>query len=189
MAKQFDGISILVPRNWHWMGKNDSDSLNTNAEALSDTLGLDIRQGNNVILLAGNAHDDANISRATIRLSVRMGTKITQSELQEAASEPRQFNKEIFEAAEQTAVAMRKLPQNKYYNATAGRLRQNGKISCVWVEFEFDLGKGGTIADTWICPVSGRTFKLSTSFAKARAGLYAATIDYVWRSLSLVPRH
>jgi len=181
--RTFEGVTVSVPKSWHWIGVNDRESINTNLEALGDSLGLEINQGNNVVLLAGNAYDDARITRATIRLSVRAGATVSQSDLRGALSESQQVEQELLSAAEQTATAMRKLPQAAYYKVVSGGLRQNGHIICTWIRFEYDVGKGSTISDSWICPVSDRTFKLTASYTKARAPLYAATIDYTWRSL------
>lgn len=186
--KAFDRVSISLPRNWRWIGESDAQALNTNSEALTESLGVGVGQGNNTILIAGNAFNDARVSVATVRLSVRSGPTIGQAELQDALKEPQEpINREIREVAEKTAVAMRKLPQMQFYSVTGGGLRQNGSMVCMWTAFEYDLGKGATASDSWVCPSADRTFKLTTSYAKSHANLYAATVDYVWRSIRLEP--
>lgn len=186
--KAFDRVSISLPRNWRWMGASDAQALNTNSEALTESVGVGVGQGNNTILVAGNAFNDARVSVATVRLSVRSGPTIGQAELRDALKEPQEpISQEIREDAEKTAAAMRKLPQMKYDNVTGAALRENGNIVCAWTRFEYDLGKGPTVSDTWVCPVSDRTFKLGTSYEKRRANLFAATVDYVWRSIMLTP--
>ena len=131
-TKNFDGISISVPKTWRVIGENDTRSLNTNAEALGESLGIAAEQGNNTILWAANAHDDENVTRATMRLSVRMAATVGQAELREAATAQLQeeVEREIMSAAEETAVAMRKIPSTAYYNITGVGLRDNGTIVC-----------------------------------------------------------
>lgn len=186
--KVFEGVSVSLPRNWRWMGGSDAQALNANSEALTDSLGVGVDQGNNTILVAGNAFNDERVSVATMRLSVRSGSTIGQADLREALKEPQEpISREIREVAEKTATAMRKLPQMQFYNVTGGGLRQNGSMVCMWTAFEYDLGQGATASDSWVCPSADRTFKLTTSYAKSRANLYAATVDYVWRSIRLEP--
>ena len=185
-TKELDGISISLPKNWRWIGRADSESLNTNSEAMGDTIGVAINQGNNTILAAGNAFDDTKVSVATIRLSVRSASTISQTDLRQVLSEPKaEIESEIVGQSEQTATAMRRLPQVLYYNVAGGGLKQNGSLICSWSGFEYDIGKGPTVSDSWVCPLGDRTLKLTTSYAKSRANLYAATVDHVWRSLRL----
>jgi hypothetical protein len=185
-TREFEGISISLPKNWRWMDQADSESLNTNSEALGDSVGMAVNQGNNTILVAGNAFDDAKVSVATVRLSVRSASTLSQAELRQALSEPQaEIEREIVGQSEMTATAMQKLPQVKYYEVTGGGLRQNGALVCAWSGFEYDIGKGPTVSDTWVCPVSNRTLKLTTSYAKSRANLFASTVDHIWRSLML----
>ena len=189
MTKRFNGISMSVPKTWRVIGENDTASLNTNSEALLEELGIAVEQGNNTILWAANARDDANVTRATMRLSVRMATTAGQAELREIAStQPREaVERELMTAAEETTAAMRKIPSTIYYNVTDVGLRDNGAIICSWIRSEYDRGKNPTTSDMWICPVSDRTFKLTTSYSNAREALYAATVQHAWRSLSLQP--
>lgn len=179
--RTFDGVTISLPNDWRPIGKNDAQSLNTASEALSG-----IGQGNNTILWAANAFDDANVTRATMRLSVRDTATIGQDDLREALTQPQDpIERELMIAAEQGAAAARKLPQTAYYKVTGAGLRENGHIVCTWTGYEYDIGKGPTISDLWVCPATDRTYKFTTSYAKARAALYAPTINYSWRSLSL----
>lgn len=187
--KAYEGVAISLPKNWRWFGGNDAQALNTNSEALAADLGVGVAQGNNTILVAGNAFDEARISVATVRLSVRSGPTVGQADLLKAMKEPQEaISQGIREEADKTVVAMRRLPQVQFYNYIGGGLRQNGSVTCMWTSFEYDLGKGATVSDSWVCPASDRTFKLTTSYAKSRASLYAATINFVWHSLAIEPR-
>lgn len=188
IRQEFAGVSLSVPKDWRSIGENDARSLNTNSEAMSEAVGAPARQGNNTILWAANAIDDGNVTRATMRLSVRADQAGGQREMREALAQPQEaIERELLNAAEEAAPAMRRLPQIKYYNVTGAGLRQNGNIVCVWNGSEYDAGKGPTVSDLWICPVSGRTIKFATSYDKSRAALYAATIDRTWNSLSVGP--
>lgn len=185
-TKDFNGITVSLPKSWKWMDHADAESLNTNTEAVGESVGMKIDQGNNTILVAGNAFNDAEDSVATVRLSARSAPTISQAELRLALNDP-QTNIEnvLVGQAEHTAMSMRKLPYVIYYNVIGAGLRQNGSLICTWSAFEFDIGKGPYVSDTWICPLSNRTLKLTTSYSKARANLFAATVDHIWRSLSL----
>lgn len=186
--KTFDGVSISFPKNWRLIGKSDSDSLNTNSEAMSEAVGMAVKQGNNIILLAAVALDDAGATKATLRLSVREGSEISQFDLREALKEPKdQLEHEIMEAAKPVAEAMNKMPSVSYHLVTGGGIRENNSLICIWTQYEYDLGKGASISDSWVCPASNRTLKLTASYPKSQSALFAATIDYVWRSLSIEP--
>ena len=53
------------------MDAADASSLNTSSEAMAELVGTEVGQGNNAILLAGNAFDAVKQSVATLRVSVR----------------------------------------------------------------------------------------------------------------------
>ena len=120
-----------------------------------------------------------------MRLSVSIAETVGQAELRGLATAQSQeeVQREFMSAAEEIAAAMRKIPFTEYYKITDVGLRDNGAIICIWIRAEYDRGKGPMTSDMWICPVSDRTFKFTTSYSKPREALYAATIQHSWRSL------
>jgi hypothetical protein len=180
------GISIALPRDWRWMDRADVSALNTNAEAGADAVGLDANQGNNTILIAGNAFNDAKQSVATVRVSVRSSADMSQADLRAGLKEPKaESDATMMQAAEIIAGGMRKAPGMLYYKVTSATLEQNVSLICLRTSFEYDQGRGAVVSDTWVCPLGNRTVKLSTSYHKDRANLFAQTIAYVWRSLAV----
>lgn len=181
---RFDRASLQLPNDWHWLSRADASILGAKADALTEAQGLGAKGGTNIVLVAGNALDDAKRSIATVRLSVRPGKAASQIEMRQALREPQAgIGREIVAEAERTASAMRRLPTTSYYRVTGGAFRQNASVVCLWTAFEYDVGKGPTVSDTWVCPLSDRTLKLSTSYAKAHAARFATMNEHIWRSL------
>ena len=166
----------------------DSNALNTNSEAMGDSLGLDVNQADNAILIAGNALDGSNKTTATMRVSVRSRPGLSQADMRQGLSEPQdEIEEELMKAADQTAGQLRKAPHVVLYEVRGAGLRRNDAVVCTWMGFRYDLGRGPMIGDTWICPDSSRTVKLSTSYQESRSALYEATINRMWQSLNLNP--
>lgn len=183
-AQKIDRYALRLPKNWRWLDRPDAAALDAKANALTSAQGFGANAGTNDVLIAGNALDDTKRSIATIRLSVRPGKAASQVEMRQALQEPQSsIAREIFAEAEKTASAMRRRPTTSYYRVIGGAFRQNASVVCLWTGFEFDVGKGPTVSDTWICPLGDRTLKLSTSYSKAYAARLATTIDHTWRSL------
>ncbi len=184
--KQFDGgISVELPTNWRWMDASDAASLNTSSEAVADSVGFEVNQGNNTILLAGNAFNDDKQSVATLRVSLRSSALGSQADMREGLKDPqRDVEAAMLIELETTAAAMRKLPTTRYYRVVGGSFKQNPSLICIWSGFESDVGRGATVSDLWVCPLGKRALKLSASYHKDRANLFAPIIAYVWRSLS-----
>lgn len=66
-----DVVQVDLPRSWTYLDPKLAAHLNTSSEALSRTIGLEVLQGDNVVLVAANAHDSAGKTRATLRISIR----------------------------------------------------------------------------------------------------------------------
>jgi hypothetical protein len=71
------GITIQIPKNWKVLDTSTTQQLDTNAEATTG-----ITQGNNKILLAANLYLAESVPSATIRLSVRNGPTLTESQFE-----------------------------------------------------------------------------------------------------------
>lgn len=80
-----DVVQVELPRTWTYMDKALASHLNTSVEALGKVVGLSLPQGNNVILVAANAHDSVGKTKATLRISMRTEPGIAQSQLRELA--------------------------------------------------------------------------------------------------------
>lgn len=176
---------IALPRNWTYLDKQIADHLNTSVEASGRIAGFSIKQGDNKILVAANAYDETGKSKATVRLSVRMGQSPSQDDFRELAKQPPQSIQEaLLPAAKETADAILKVPGIKSYKVLGVKLDHNEALHCTLSTFEGDYGGRLVILDTWVCPLGDRTLKLSTSYEKRHQAIYRPTIDYVWRSLS-----
>lgn len=183
-SKRFEQVSIQLPSGWHWLNRDDATALDESAEAFTSSIGFDAKSEPNNVLAAGKAVDDTGRSIATVRLSLRPGKAASQIEMRQALREPQaSIRREIVAEAEKTASAMRRLPTTSYYRVTGGAFRQNASVACLWTAFEYDVGRGPTVSDTWVCPLGDRTLKLSTSYAKVNAAQFANTIEHIWRSL------
>lgn len=183
---QFEGYAkIALPRNWTYLDKNVAAHLNTSSEAAARVAGFSVNQGDNNILVAANARDAKGKSKATVRLSVRLGLSATQEEFLEISKQPHQSIQDaLLPAARETADAMLKMPGVKSYRVLGVKLDHNGALRCILSIFEGDYGGRVVISHTWVCPVGNRTLKLSTSYEKQNQAIYWPTIEYIWRSLS-----
>jgi hypothetical protein len=182
---QFGEVAqIALPRSWTYMDKQVADHLNTSSEAVGRLSGLTINQGDNKVLVAANARDSKGKTKATIRLSVRMGPSPTQADVRDLAKEPPNAIEGILlPAAKETVDAMLKVPGVTSYRIRGVKIDKNKDMSCTLSSFEGDHGSGLVETDTWVCPLGDRTIKLSTSYHKDVEQIYRPTIEYVWRSL------
>ena len=178
------GFSVDIPENWEILGPRQADDLNVYSEVVTNSIGLPSGQGNNKILVAANALNDAGQTIATVRLSVRAYAELTQSEMRIGMKEERASLRNLMLAqSEQTAKSLRSADGVKYYKVRDADTVGNDHLTCMWSSFEYDIGKGATVSDSWICPLGDRTLKLSTSYNKSAARLYAPIIEHIWRSL------
>ncbi len=176
---------IALPRNWIYLDKELTSHLNTSSEATSRVLGIPINQGNNIILVAGNAFDSAGHSRATIRLSVRDAPSPSQQHFRELAKQsPALVRDALLPAARETADTMLKIPGISSYKIVGAQLDHNGELYCARLSFESEYNDRVVITDTWLCPLTVRVIKLSSSYDKQFGAIYSPTIDYVRRSLA-----
>lgn len=182
---QFAGIAqIALPRNWTYLDQNVAAHLNTSSEAAGRIAGISVNQGDNKILVAANAYDALGKSKATIRLSVREGQSSSQQEIREFFKQPpRLIQEALLPIAKETADEMLKMPGVKSYKVVGATLAYNGALYCTLSTFEGDYGGRVVISDTWVCPLTNRTLKLSTSYEKQNQAIYRPIVDYVWRSL------
>ena len=73
----------------------------------------------------------------------------------------------------------------KSYRTTELRLDTSGSLACLLSQFEGDYGGRVMMSETWVCPTADRTIKLSISYEKVLASIYAPTLVHVRRSLSI----
>jgi len=176
---------IDLPRNWTYLDKEIAAQLNTSSEATGRILGIPINQGDNTILVAGNASDGKGKPRATIRLSVRARPSPSQQQFRELAKQSPQLIREaLLPVARETADAMLMIPGIKSYKVVGVKLDTNGELHCARLSFESEYSDRVVISDTWLCPLSNRAIKLSSSYDKRYQAIYWPIIEYVWRSLS-----
>lgn len=186
-AMESDGVQLAMPKNWLTIDPLDTDAMNTNSEALSAQAGAEVAQGDNRILFARNAMNRLGQTDATARVSVRSSGAGTQAQFREAleSESTDAIDAELRAAGEATGRVMKQLPFVKHYELVDAGIRRNNTLVCMWNKTEIDNGRGPMIVDAWVCPLGSRTLKLTTSYRKEKAMLFAATIDYIWNTLSV----
>ena len=181
-----DAVQVELPRNWTYMDSAVASHLNTSSEAVAKVVGLTLPQGNNVVLVAANAHDSAGKSKATLRVSMRTEPGLTQAQMRELVrSSPAEIEAMLRPSADETVKAMLQMQGVKSYRVTELRLDTSGALTCSLSRFEGDYGGRLMVSDTYVCPAAARTIKLSISYEKALASIYAPTLANVRRTLSI----
>ena len=180
-----DAVSVAVPKEgWQWMSGSQAQALDTNSEARLSNLGQSPQPGDNIVLIAGNAFDSAGHSIATIRVSKRHATSISQKQVRDGYRDsPEEVRQAAISLAQESVDLMQRVRGMQYYRLVDSGVQENTSLTCMWSKFEYDAGGGDMISDTWICPMESGSLKLSTSYSKRFRNLYADTIEYVWRSL------
>jgi hypothetical protein len=181
----FDGeVSIEAPRHWTVLDENMKNHLNTLSEAVVRIAGLPQSANDNIILIAANAHTSLPSPSATMRLSIRRGNVPSQTEIRELDSLPPDELAQAFQpAAEQTRKMMLSIEGISSAKLVDTRVVKNKSLFCIYVEFETDSIAGTSMSKTYLCPISTKSIKLSTSYRKSEAPLFQPILEHVWQSL------
>jgi hypothetical protein len=179
-----DLVQVDLPRNWTYLDPNVAAHLNTSSEAVGKTIGIDSPQGNNAVLAAANAYDSAGKTKATLRVSYRAETGLSQAQMRELARlSPSEVEALLRPSADATIKAILQMPGVKSYRATELRIDTSGPLVCSLSRFEGDYGGRMMVSDTWLCPIATGNLKLTTSHEKVFATVYVPTFANVRRSL------
>lgn len=185
-ARFGNAVQVDLPRNWTYLDPVIASHLNTASEATGKIVGLALPQGDNQVLVAANAHDSGGKTRATLRVSVRADQNLTQAHMKEASAMPPAEAATMLRPSADAAVkAMLQVPGVKSYRISELRIDSTGSLICTLSRFEGDFGGRLMISDTWVCPAEGKSIKLSTSYEKALASIYAPILTNVRQTLAV----
>lgn len=182
---RFDGeIRVSIPSSWAELDDKLANDINTASEAIASQANAGGGQGNNEVLIAANAFDGVGATVATVRLSVRSWAELNQAEMRQGAREnPDDLRPMMLMLSENTAKSLRALPNAKYYTVRDVGLAENDSLFCMWSSFAYDIGKGPTVSDSWVCPMGDRTIKLTTSYIEGLSSVYSPIMAHIWKSL------
>lgn len=174
-------VSIEVPRNWSFLNQSIREHLNTYSEAVSKFAGIDVNQGNNQILVAANAYTTDEKPSATMRLSVRVGTFLTQDEIRYAD------RNELRRAAEMILKKLQEsLPDHvKGMKLLDVRLERLGPHYTIVTDKQVDYVDGPQLDRLDVIYFSSKVYKLNTSYSKSHAWLFEPIIRHIRQSLMI----
>ncbi len=178
-------IYIEIPRNWTVLDENLRNHLNTSSEAITRLAGLPQSANDNVILVAANAYTTFRTPSSTLRLSVRRGQGASQSDMAQVARMPQaELQAALAPIAEQSQKAMLGIDGVMSATFLGSRVASNKTLYCMFFEFETVVPDGTKISQTYVCPYSTKTIKLSTSYRKSESAMFRPVIEQVWQSLN-----
>jgi len=174
-------VSIDVPRNWYFLDKNIRKNLNTYSEAVVQLAGLKANQGNNQILIAANAYTTSKTPSATMRLSVRKGEFISQSEVKEADQQELEMM-----AKYQLEKLKSSLPDNVESMSLVGvRVEKLGNIYSIVTEKLVEYTSGVEVDRLDVIYFPHVVYKLNTSYRKSEAWMFRPILEILRKSLSI----
>lgn len=177
-------ITVEVPRNWTYQDESLRQHLNTAGEATARLAGITPNPGENIILVAANAYTSFKTASATLRLSIRRGEAPSQADVRELSKASRS---ELFQLLDPVISELRKVMMNmslvKSVKTVDARILSNQSMSCMYFEFEAETADGTKLLQTYICPMSEKSIKLSTSYRKSEATLFRPVLQHIWLSL------
>ena len=174
-------VSIDVPRNWYFLDENIRQNLNTYSEAVVRLAGITAAQGNNQILIAANAYTTSKKPSATMRLSVRKGKFISQSEVREA--DPKDLE---MMAKFQLDKLKSSLPDNvKSISLVGVRIKKLGNYYSIVTEKLVEYTSGVVVDRLDVIYFHNVVYKLNTSYRKSEAWMFEPILKILRESLSI----
>lgn len=174
-------VSIDVPRNWYFLDENIRKNLNTYSEAVVRLAGITAAQGNNQILIAANAYTTSKKPSATMRLSVRKGEFISQSEVRKA--DPKDL--EVM-AKYQLEKLNSSLPDNvKGMSLIGVRIDKLGKYYSIVTEKLVEYTDGVQVDRLDVIYFPNVVYKLNTSYRKNEEWMFKPILKILRESLSI----
>ena len=177
-------VYIEAPRNWTYLNDSIKKHINTGSEATVRLAGVSPNNGQNVILIAGNAYTSHRTTSGLFRLSVRYGNSPVQEDMRELAKLPEaEVAQILMPVANLTRKAMLNNKDIKTVKIVSSKVITNNGLVCMFYEFETDLSDGIKLSQTYLCPLGNKAVKLSTSYRKSEASLFRPVVEYIWTSL------
>ncbi|MFH1829464.1 MAG: hypothetical protein ABH871_01640 [Pseudomonadota bacterium] len=174
-------VSIDVPRNWYFLDENIRQNLNTYSEAVVRLAGITAAQGNNQILIAANAYTTSKKPSATMRLSVRRGEFISQSEVRKA--DPKELKAM---AKYQLDKLNSSLPDNvKGMSLVGVRIEKLGKHYSIVTEKLVEYTSGVEVDRLDVIYFPNVVYKLNTSYRKSEEWMFKPILKILRESLSI----
>jgi len=177
-------IYIEVPRNWTYLTDNITKHIDTGSEATIRLAGISPNNGQNSILIAGNAYTSYRTTSGLFRLSVRYGSSPVQEDMRKLTElSEDEVALILTPVANLTRKAMLSTKSIKSVKTVNTKVTTNNGLVCMFFEFETDLLDGLKLAQTYVCPLGNKSVKLSTSYRKSEAILFRPVVEYIWTSL------
>jgi len=179
-------VSIEVPRNWTFLDQNIRKHLNTYSEAVVKLSGMDVNQGNNLILVAANTYTLGSGPAATMRLSVRsLGEKCpTQSEIKFA--DPLELKRSAELSLQQLSSS---LPDNvRSIQVIDARVERLGRFYSLVTEQQTNYVTGPTRDRLDVVCAGSKRYKLYTSYRKSEAWMFEPVIRHIRQSLIIAAK-
>lgn len=174
-------VSIDVPRNWYFLDENIRQNLNTYSEAVVRLAGIAASQGNNQILIAANAYTTSKKPSATMRLSVRRGEFISQSEVREADTNELEMMAKL-----QLDRLKTSLPNNvKSMELIGVRVEKLGEYYSIVTEKLVEYTSGTEVDRLDVIYFPNIVYKLNTSYRKNEEWMFKPILKILRESLSI----
>jgi hypothetical protein len=179
-------LVIEIPRNWTILDENINKQLNNTSEALAILNNIQLKNGDNNILVAANAYTSANSPSATLRLSVRPGNVPTQADMRSFQGLSKTEFKEIIDPVlAKTKLVLLSIEGTNSVKVVDAKVIQSKNMTCFYTELQADTNTGVKLLQSYICPCGDKTVKLATSYNKSEKLIFKPVIDYVWDSLAV----
>lgn len=176
-----ESILLTIPKDWTLLDDRQKAILNDKTDESKSP-----DQQPNQVLFAANKNTDHTNPAATVRLSLRPGSTVSQTDMTEMAKQPGGELREAMRANSEV-VTKRLLATGLLRSSKVKEVgfRSNARVTCTFTELENDYGDRVMLGQTWVCPTADKTVKLSTSYRKAEAARFAPTISAIWESLEI----
>lgn len=185
---EYKGITVKLPSNWKYNNKQMNDHLNNLSESLLKLNKLDIDQGNNLILAAGNLKlDDDRPSIASIRISVKDEPSLSQKELRKLSkSDLAEFNRENSKLVKQSANMMLNIDGVNKVDVLSSSVKKVNNNICTYSELAVTYEDDLKIQESYVCLFKSRRIKLSSSYSYKAKQLVKPTLDYIVSTLKVI---
>lgn len=177
-------VLVEVPRNWEFLDQKIRQHLNTYSESVAKLSGVDVRQGNNQILVAANAYTTGKKPSATMRLSVRVVSCPSQTEIK---------NADLSELRREAESNLRRLQTSLPNHVKSMKLidvrleRLNGYYTIV-TDKQIDYDNGPAFDRLDVICVGSKNYKLHTSYQKSEEWMFEPIVKYIRQSLKITSK-
>lgn len=182
-----DEIQISIPRNWDYLDESMKKHLQTGSDAMIRTTGLPHDSSENTILIAGNAHTSNKSTIATLRLSVRNSDAPSQSDMYKLSN----LSKDEISQVLAPVVKSTHKELDSYFKGMSKTkesnisIVNNKTVMCILVNTESTRSDGNWLTQVYMCPLSTKSVKLTTSYRISNEILIKPVVQHVWQSLTI----